>query len=90
MPAENVFSVPSFVDVLSMKVNLEMTDIQSINFCVNKLDQVTDTIDDHFKNRTFFNYDDDSIVSIGKQADGWVRAHPLHTIPMVSPHAGAT
>ena len=37
-----------------------LTDVQPINFSVNKLNQFTDTIDYHFKNRTFLNYDDDS------------------------------
>jgi hypothetical protein len=42
------------------QVDRELTDVQPINFTVNKLDQFTDTIDYHFKNRTHFNYDDDS------------------------------
>jgi hypothetical protein len=43
-----------------MEVNQELTDVQPINFSVNKLEYFTDAIDYHFKNRTFLNYDDES------------------------------
>jgi hypothetical protein len=38
-----------------MVVDLELTDVQPINFSVNNQDHVTDAIDFHFKNRTFLN-----------------------------------
>ena len=60
MSAGNAFCVPSLVHVPSMEVDLDLTDVQQINFCVNKLEQFSHTIDYHFKNRTFLKYDDDS------------------------------
>ena len=44
-----------------MEVNQELTDVQPIKFSVNILEYFTDTIHYHFKNRTFLNYDDDSL-----------------------------
>jgi hypothetical protein len=58
-----------------MEVGLELTDAQPINFSVNKLDQFTDTIDYHFKKRTFLKYDDDSSC----QPPGLVEADSINS-----------
>ena len=60
MPAENVFCIPSFVDVPGMEIDQELRDVQPIRSKVNELDCCTDSSEYHFKNRIFLNYDNDS------------------------------
>jgi hypothetical protein len=50
MPAENVFCVPSFVDILSMEVDQELTDVQPTNCSIDKVEHFTDTFESHFIN----------------------------------------
>jgi hypothetical protein len=43
-----------------MEVDQELTDTQSINSSVNKLELFTDTLDSHLKSKPLLSYDDDS------------------------------
>ena len=59
MPAENVFSVPDYIDIPSMEVDQEL-DNAPLESSASKLRLVADANDDCIKNRIFLNYDDES------------------------------
>lgn len=59
--ARDVLHMPLFIDILGMEVNLELTDVKSTSFSINKLDQFNEVNKFYFKNRAFLKYDDNSL-----------------------------